>query len=572
MDLFGFKKRAIKREAAINSRIQERADQLVGVNIQNIKNQLGYSITPDRGQSGGAKFPNGLSNSGRIRFFNHRLLRRNARDAYSETPEAMSLVNRFAETVADIGLMLEAAPKSEILGISIEEAERWAKNVEDRFDSWARDKKQNRSETMTFYQSHKLYQIFQHRDNDIFVRLYYSGDRSLQNPLQFEFIDPDQIRSDAFTTTAGIQSYQDGIQRDERGREKSYKVWIPNKAKPGDYNEVNIPRVGPKSKRLFMLHGFDPVYAGQGRGFSRLSFALQEFQNLTDLSLAHIKKAIAQSNLSMFVKPGADNPATNPFSGILHTEGAGPKVNELTDPPTSEEIEETGLPLPAVGYTPLPEATLAVPGDVGVFNLNEGESLEPFKMTAPADSYATFVESFVGNISAAAGMPREVLLMKFGENYSASRATLILFWRVANIWREEMAADYLNPVFSMWLAEEIAAGRIMAPGFTDPILRAAWLNNRWIGAPMPNIDPKRTADADKTYAELGAHTLDRIARNLNGSDGQKNRAKLSREFKELSLAPWNMKPETPGTAAAVTWDELTALVKRIEDIEDNLED
>ena len=55
---------------------------------------------------------------------------------------------------------------------------------------------------------------------------------------------------------------------------------------------------------------------------------------------------------------------------------------------------------------------------------------------------------------------------------------------------------------------------------------------------MPNIDPMRTAQADKTYIELGAQTLDRTARNLNGSDGQANRAKLAREFSELPAAPW----------------------------------
>ena len=102
-----------------------------------------------------------------------------------------------------------------------------------------------------------------------------------------------------------------------------------------------------------------------------------------------------------------------------------------------------------------------------------------------------------------------------------------------------MAADYLNPIYSMWLSEEIAAGRIVAPGFSDPILKAAWLNNRWIGSPMPNIDPMRTANADKLYAELGAQDLDRIARNHNGSDGQANRAKLARQYQELPIAPWN---------------------------------
>lgn len=522
----------------IDSRATEIGSEIAGKSIQKIKMQLGYgSGSPSfyGGRSGGAKYDYGLSASGAPRIFNHRLLRRNARDAYHDTPQAKSLVDRFADTVADIGLMLEAAPKAELLGISMEQAEAWAKEVESRFDSFCRDKKQNRSETMTFYQSQRKYQIFQHRDNDMFTRLYYSKERNLQSPLQFEFIDPDQIRGDATTSTSGIQSSLDGIERDNRGREKSYKVWIQKKNKPNEYEDVTIQRVGPKSGRLFMLHGFDGVYAGQGRGFSKLAFALQEFENITDFSLAQIKKAINQSNITMSVKPSENNPASNPFEDILTNNGAGPLASSTFEEPTTEEINATGMP---VSYCPIPEATMAAPGSVGVFNLMEGEELKPFSNSAPSDSFSSFVDAFTSYLSAGSGMPIEVLLMKFGSNYSASRASLILFWRIAQVWREEMAADYLNPVYHMWISEEIAAGRIVAPGFSDPRMKAAWLNNRWIGSPMPNIDPMRTASADKLYAELGAHDLDRIARNLNGSDGSANRAKLARQYEELPNAPW----------------------------------
>ena len=134
--------------------------------------------------------------------------------------------------------------------------------------------------------------------------------------------------------------------------------------------------------------------------------------------------------------------------------------------------------------------------------------------------------------------------MKFGQNYSASRGALILFWGVVGIFREEMATDFLNEVYEAWLSEEIAAGRVNAAGFNDPVLKKAWLNCKWIGSPMPNIDPKRTADADKTYVEMGATNLDRVARNLNGSSGKANRQKLVRQYEELPTAPWNGVPET----------------------------
>jgi len=146
-------------------------------------------------------------------------------------------------------------------------------------------------------------------------------------------------------------------------------------------------------------------------------------------------------------------------------------------------------------------------------------------------------------------MPLEVLLIKFNSNYSASRAALIMFWRQAQIWRDEMAADFLNPVYESWLSEEIAAGKITAPGWSDFRLRAAWLSCEWAGSPMPNIDPNATADSDLKYASMGAQTLDDIARNFNGSSGKANRIKNARQFVEL--------PEPPLPIAPIQTSQIT---------------
>ncbi|MCP4745042.1 MAG: phage portal protein [Desulfobacteraceae bacterium] len=527
----------------IRNQIADSAEQISGAAVARIKAQAGFGQTvihyAGADRSAGAKYPQGLSGTGNIHLDHYRL-RQQARDAYHDTPQAKALVERHADTVADIGLMLEPAPKAQILGLPQEEVDAWSRRIEERFDAWARSKAQHRAETMTWYQSHRLYGIFQQRDNDVFVRLYYCRDRGLQNPVQFEFIDPNQVRGDACTYTYATNGGQeDGITRDKRGRETGYKVFVQKKL--GEYHEVIVPRYGRSSGRIMMLHGFAPEYAGQGRGYSRLGFALQEFENLTDFSLSKIKQAINQSQVALYVKPSQDKDASNPLSGILNAAGAGPAVRTFgADPAPDPDAQNVTAESTAsvVSYQNIPEATVTAPGSTNIFNLEAGEDLKTLEVKSAAESYNSFVEAFTSYLSAAMSMPVEVLLMKFNANYSASRASLILFWRVACIWREEMAADYLNPTYEMWLAEEIAAGREACPGWSDPRLRAAWLNCRWVGSPMPNIDPARTMTADKGYVEMGAQTLDRVARNLNGSSGTANRAKLRREVDELAKVPW----------------------------------
>ena len=50
---------------------------------------------------------------------------------------------------------------------------------------------------------------------------------------------------------------------------------------------------------------------------------------------------------------------------------------------------------------------------------------------------------------------------------------------------------------------------------------------------MPNIDPQKMANADLAYVQMGAQTLDDVARNFNGSSGKANRSKLTRQWEEL---------------------------------------
>ena len=93
----------------------------------------------------------------------------------------------------------------------------------------------------------------------------------------------------------------------------------------------------------------------------------------------------------------------------------------------------------------------------------------------------------------------------------------------------------------MWLAGEIAARRISAPGWSDPIMRAAWLNAKWEGSPMPEIDPLKQSKANMNNAVIGSCDLDWAARMTNGSDGRVNRAKLTKQYSELPLVPWAIK-------------------------------
>ena len=496
----------------------------------------GISAQPRASYNGGSKFHGGLSRGGApIVIHDHFSLRQQARDKMNDSTDMRALVKSVVDTVVDTGRRLKPTPIAEILGITPEAAEEWAEKTAESFHLWAKSKKSNRSRVNNFYQNQRLYQLFAQRENDMFVRFFYGRDKDLINPLQIGFIDPNQIRGQAYTSTYCQTPGDDGIIRDEAGRETGYKIWYYNKTTSA-YDEITVPAVGEKSGRIMMIHGFNPEYAGQGRGMSPLAHAIQEFEDLTSFKTSIIQKAINQASFVGAVENDFQD-ASNPLEGRV----AGPIAEYGSYPTPAEDAQNVteSSTEPIVNWNAMNEATIHVPGSVLVANLRRGDKMKYFQDTSPSQSYDMFVNSFFSSICASTGWSMEVVLKKFSNNYSASRATLILCWRSAQIEAAEMASDFLDPVYEMWLSEEIAAGRITAPGWSDNRMKAAWLCCEWAGSPMPNIDPLKTAAADKEYVALGAQTLDDVARNFNGSSGKANRIKNARQFEELPPAPWN---------------------------------
>jgi lambda family phage portal protein len=500
------------------------------------------SYHDNRSRSGGylddgSKWAYGLGSSGRGPIIDHATMRANARSAMHDSAAARSIVERYEQMVVDTGVRVECAPMSELLGITPEQAEIWATDVEQRFHLWASSKLCTAAEDMTLYQAQRYTMRARKRDGEYFVRCYYQSRRDLLNPLRIGFIDPNQIMGDALTDTGWPRTAVDGIRRDDVGREIEYSVAV--QSQDGTIRYEKIPAVSARSGLPLMLHGYAPEYAGQSRGFSAIGHAIHEFEMLTDFTAAQIKKAIVQSSISMYVKPSDSAPALNPFSDM----GSGPSSGFAApvEPDTSALSDDT------VAYSQINDVNLR-PGSVGVFNLAEGSDLLPFQASAPGDTFPAFVQAFTGYLAASVNMPPEVMSLKFGSSFSAMRGVLILFWRTACIERDEEASDFYNPIFRAWLSGEIATGRVSAPGWSDPRMRAAWCQCAWNGPPMINIDPSKTANADQMYVEMGAETLDQVARNFNGSSGSANRAKNKRQIPELTKVPWGGSAAPPQSA------------------------
>jgi lambda family phage portal protein len=486
--------------------------------------------TPFSGGNGGEKWDNGLSRNGQEFNIDQYKMMLNARRAYHDSPAGRGIVKALANGVIGTGLRYESAIKFEELGISQEDAEKIGAELERKFDLWANSKKGSRDGSMNFYQAQKLYMKSQVRDGEVFSRFYYSNRQDLISNLQFSFIDPTQIQGYGFFSTAGNYAYDDGIIRNKQGEEIGYKITVQDESSPFKTKNVEVP--AQSGGRKLMIHGYMAEYAGQKRGYSHIGHMLQELQLLKDYELATAAKAAAQSKINGFVEPSENAPASGIFDNVMGNVPAGPGTPITTEIPAGE-VREDGTTV-----CNIPEVAAADPGSWFMTNLQAGEKIKFAPNTAPADNLKEFIDANMAYLAPSADVPLEVLKMLWGSSFSASRATLLQFQEIKEFWRDEIAADFLNPILEAWLSEEVAAGNISLPGFSDPKLRAAWLGSKWSGSGVPNIDPLKTANAVKTNWEMNLTNGDREAMELNGSSFAANIMKNQRQFPEMPIPPW----------------------------------
>jgi lambda family phage portal protein len=494
---------------------------------------------PQQAGNGGEKFFNGVSGSGVDLTIDTHIMMMNARKAYHDSPHARAIIDTIADSTIGTGLKFESAIKFEELGISQEEAERTGSMIESKFDLWAKSKKQSRDGSMNFYQAQKLYLKSQIRDGEVFQRFYYNSQRDLLSPLQFSFVDPTQIQYSGYVSTSGPYNFDDGIKRNAQGVEIGYKIFV--QAENGQYGikSVEVPARLPGSGRLSMLHGFKAEYAGQKRGYSAIGHALQEFQDIQDYILSTLSKAAAQASIYAWQVPSDTADAINVMQDLADSGGVS-VIEKISDQVTGTITSNGFVP----SMCQVPGVNLDAKGAHYVGNLPAGSDIKFAPNSAPADNVKEFVGALMEYIAPSCKVPLEVLKMLWGTSFSASRATLLQFQEIKEEGRGEISADSLDQVLEAFVTEEVAAGRLQLPGFSDPHLKAFWLNGGWVGSGVPNIDPQKAVNAAKAALAIGLTNGKRAAKDYNQSNYSANVAKNTKDFEEMPIPYWEEDKES----------------------------
>lgn len=165
-----------------------------------------------------------------------------------------------------------------------------------------------------------------------------------------------------------------------------------------------------------------------------------------------------------------------------------------------------------------------------VFDLNEGEEAHMTTPGRPNANFEPFAMAIIKQIGAALEIPYEILVMAFTNNYSASRAAILEFFKVIKMYREWFISDFCQPIYEEWLCEAVAKGRISAPGFFDnPIIKDIYCCAEWNGPSSGQLDPQKEVAAAELRVQGGYSTREKEATELTGTDFYKNIKQRKRE-------------------------------------------
>jgi lambda family phage portal protein len=403
-------------------------------------------------------------------------LRARSRDQMRNSPLALGALNQTVSSVVGTGLSHSAQIDAEFLGLDEQAAEEWQNNANRRFATWANSADADIARTHNFYQL-----------QDIFFRSWLeSGDGLALTPmvkrdgvdqLALQVIEADLVCNP--NRTVSTETLVDGIEIDAFTREPKF-MHVAAKH-PGSWKQDNtwtkVPIRGAKTGRRNVLHAFKALRPGQVRGVPWIAPILEPLKQLNRWTDAELNAAVVSSMFSVFLKMDPEA-----FQSIY------------------DEDAKDAIVSNASSWSGEMQSGKAV-------NLLPGESVESPAPGRPNPAFDPFWQAIVRQIGMALELPYEVLTMHFQSSYSAARGALLMAWKFTRGRRDAMATAFCQPVYELWLENEVAQGRITAPGFfADRVVRAAWCAGTWTGDGPGSIDPEKEVNAAIKRVELGIST------------------------------------------------------------------
>ena len=434
-------------------------------------------------------------------------LRERSRDLVRNNPLGGGAINTAVTNVVGTGLKLQSRPDREVVKFTDEQSDQWEKNVEREFMMWGSNSQYcDMRKTLNFADMQDL--VFRQtlENGDVFTLMAREKSRNFPYTLKLQIIEADRVcnkdmQKDTETLSAGVE-------KEETGAPKNYHIMDQH---PGNwlyrsgYTWKVVPAFGERSGLRNVIHNFRTLRPGQTRGVPYLAPVIETLKQLGRYTEAELMGTVISALFTVFIKTDIGIPQLGAMQGDATVTA-------------SVSTEDKDIKL----------------GNGALIGLRPGESIETADPKRPNTAFDAFIKAILEQVGVALEIPFEILIGHFSASYSASRAALLEAWRFFRGRRKWLASSFCQLVYENFLAEGIAMGRIVAPGFfADPLLRSAYCGAIWIGDAPSQIDPVKEVDAAEKRLSLCLSTRDEETVMLTGGDFEANFPRIKKEKQML---------------------------------------
>lgn len=449
-----------------------------------------------------------------IHLIDYWTLRLRSAQLYNKNLYARGLIRRLITNEINNGLILEAMPNENILGLPEDSLSDWSESVEDRFGLWSENPRMVdflKSEAFSKIQTNARLEALV--TGDVLVVLRQSQQTKLPT---IELIGGQHV-----LTPLNRRNLPDGhkiiegVEIDKKNRQVAYHVIQQN------MKSKRIPAFGEKSGRriAFLLYGTDKRL-GDVRGQPILALVLQSVNEIDKYRDSVQLKASLNAMLAIFIRRDKEKLGTQPLTGG----GGGARRRDsvtVTDENANQKEFEMSKMIPGLALQDL------APGEEPVGFHNQGTD----------EKFGDFEKAIIQGIAWANEIPPEILCLAFSNNYSASQAAISEFKMYLNRVRSDFGKSFCQPVYIEWLLSEVLLRRIDAPELLEAWrnmndkydIFGSWLAADWTGAIKPSTDMKKQGQAMDILVVNGWITNARASRELTGTKFRRNIQKIKRE-------------------------------------------
>lgn len=413
-----------------------------------------------------------------------------------------AIKNTLARGVVGSGLKVFPRPVADIAGISQAVADEFARKAGFMFDAWASSSYSDASGQFNYYDVVSKMYVNGIIGGNGFGILQYKQNKNAISGLRVQGIDPYRVQTPM--TMFQDPYVADGVKVNKQNVPVSIFVkqyaGVNSLQSITQQDYIEIPIHGRYKRNV--LHYFNSDRFNQFKGMSAFAPLIDGFKQVSRYTEAELMGAVISSYFTAFI--------TNPTGQI------GKGMNLPTPNATSTDYK----------LGPGLVTGLAPNQDVKVVSRDNANA-----------SYEGFYNTQITTLTAALGLPRDVVMCQFNKSYSASKAALNQAELLYEQYRSDLNRDINNPVYEAFITEQVAKGNLDAPGYlTDPVKKAAYLNCLWVGQAMGSIDPTKDAEAAQIIADEGLQTRQQLGLKLFGVSYMENVRILGEEKKAREAA------------------------------------